>query len=213
MYNPVVGAMEQYQINTPSRIAAFLSQINIETGYLKYVTELASGAEYNNNESLGNGPNDGITYKGRGLIQLTGKKNYKTAGNYLNQDFVNNPTTVSADNKTHIAVAATPEQLNNTALVSIIYWLKISSWGNLNNYADSLNIKAALDTNGKTPPNSQSEASSLGYKTNKNNNFATNINGDINLVNFTLICFGVNGGYNGYSERINEYNRVRQYFI
>jgi predicted chitinase len=212
MYNSVVGAMEQYQINTPSRIAAFLSQINIETSYLRNVTELSSGSQYNNNQNLGNGPNDGITYKGRGLIQLTGKKNYKTAGNYLNQDFVNNPTTVSADNKTHIAVAATPEQLSNTSLVSVIYWLKISSWGNLNNYADSLNIKTALNTNGKTPPNSQSQASSLGYNTKKNNNFATDVNGDSNLVNFTLICFGVNGGYNGYSDRINEYNRIRQYF-
>ena len=212
MYNPVVGAMQQYQINTPSRIAAFLSQINIETGFLKYVTELGSGTEYDNNQNLGNGPTDGPTYKGRGLIQLTGKKNYKKAGNYLNQDFIDDPTTVSADNKTHINDADTTQQLNNSALVSIIYWLKMSSWGDLNSYADSLNIKASLNTNGTIPPNSQSDASSSGYKSKKNNNFATDVNGDSNLLNFTLICFGVNGGYNGYNDRINEYNRVRQFF-
>lgn len=212
MYNPVVSAMEQYSINTPSRMSAFLSQINIETGWLRNVTELSSGAEYNNNQNLGNGPTDGPTYKGRGLIQLTGKKNYKTAGNYLNQDFINFPDTVAADNKTHIAASATETQLNNSALVSIIYWLKISSWGNLNNYADSLNIKALLNTNGVTPPNSQEIATSQGYSVKKSNNFATDVKGDSNLLNFTLICFGVNGGYNGYADRIQEYNRITKYF-
>ena len=88
----------------------------------------------------------------------------------------------------------------------------MSSWGDLNSYADSLNIKASLNTNGTIPPNSQSDASSSGYKSKKNNNFATDVNGDSNLLNFTLICFGVNGGYNGYNDRINEYNRVRQFF-
>lgn len=213
MYAPIVSAMEQYGINTPNRITAFLSQINIETGWLKYVTELGDGSQYNNNQNLENGPTDGATYKGRGLIQLTGKKNYKKAGEYLNQNFVKYPTTVAADIDTHRVAADTQEQLSNSALVSIIYWLKISSWGDLNIYADYLNIKKTLNTNGANPPNSQNDASTSGYMREKSNNFATKVNGDSNLLNFTLICFGVNGGYNGYSDRIIEFNRIRNFFV
>ena len=38
--------------------------------------EIASGEAYNNRSDLGNGPTDGPTYKGAGVLQLTGKYNY-----------------------------------------------------------------------------------------------------------------------------------------
>ena len=217
MYNPTVSALVKYGMNTKERICAFLSQINIETGYLKYVTELSSGSEYDNRADLGNGPNDGSKYKGRGLIQLTGKNNYKSAGQFLNQDFVNNPESVAADNSTHIKASDNTEQLNNSALVSVRYWINGSGWGNLNSFADNMNLKQVIDTGIYSQsgiPNAQSDAKNLGFKVKKNNNFSTDANSsNDNLSNFTLICFGINGGYNGYRDRINAWNNIRQYFV
>ena len=47
-----------------------------ETCNFKYMKEIASGEAYNNRSDLGNGPTDGPTYKGAGVLQLTGKYNY-----------------------------------------------------------------------------------------------------------------------------------------
>jgi len=45
---------------------------------------------------LGNDqPNDGSTYKGRGLIQLTGKANYKAVGDIIGVDLVANPELIN----------------------------------------------------------------------------------------------------------------------
>jgi hypothetical protein len=53
-----------------------MANILHETGNLKYMKEIASGVAYNNRSDLGNGPHDGPTYKGAGVLQLTGKYNY-----------------------------------------------------------------------------------------------------------------------------------------
>ena len=45
---------------------------------------------------LGNDqPNDGSTYKGRGLVQITGKANYKAVGDLIGVDFVANPELIN----------------------------------------------------------------------------------------------------------------------
>lgn len=63
-------------INTPARLAAFLAQIGHESGSLRYVREIASGAAYEGRKDLGNTePGDGKRYPGRGWIQLTGRSN------------------------------------------------------------------------------------------------------------------------------------------
>lgn len=51
---------------------------------------------------LGNtdSPNDGWLYRGRGLVQLTGKDNYERAAEDLGIDIVNNPRMVSEDPET-----------------------------------------------------------------------------------------------------------------
>lgn len=78
------AAMSRRQINTPRRVAAFLAQVGHESGQLLYVRELASGAAYDTGQlavQLGNttaADGDGQRYRGRGLIQITGRSNYRS---------------------------------------------------------------------------------------------------------------------------------------
>jgi putative chitinase len=83
-YLPLLkNKMGFYQINTPLRVAHFLAQLGHESLSLTYTEEMATGAAYEGRIDLGNTEKgDGIRFKGRGLIQLTGRKNYADYGNY-----------------------------------------------------------------------------------------------------------------------------------
>jgi putative chitinase len=71
------NTLDEFEINTPQRVRMFLAQIGHESGELRYVKELASGEGYEGRKDLGNtSPGDGVRYKGRGLIQITGRSNY-----------------------------------------------------------------------------------------------------------------------------------------
>jgi len=73
-------------------LAAALGTIAVETGSFKPIPEWASGAEYEGRADLGNvNPGDGVRYKGRGYIQLTGRSNYTNYGNILGIDLVGSP--------------------------------------------------------------------------------------------------------------------------
>ena len=95
---PLNATMDEFGISTPKRQAAFLAQLAHESGSLRYVEEIASGAAYDNRADLGNTRPDAIAlaelaettpgryYKGRGLIQITGYDNYLACSRALLRD-------------------------------------------------------------------------------------------------------------------------------
>ena len=88
LYLPyLLTKMEDRAINTPLRQTHFLAQIGHESGALRYNEELASGAAYEGRSDLGNtAVGDGRRFKGRGLIQLTGRANYHDYGESIDID-------------------------------------------------------------------------------------------------------------------------------
>ena len=96
----------KYGMTSPKRIAAFLGQIGVESGELKYDEELpskwnkkdptdkeeATGTLYEGRKTLGNYvAGDGVKYIGRGIIQITGRYNYNKYGSELGIDLITYP--------------------------------------------------------------------------------------------------------------------------
>jgi len=101
VFVPVLNAaMGKFGIVTPARQAAFIAQIGHESGQLRYVRELGNDkylVKYDTGKlaaRLGNTPaadGDGLKYRGRGLIQITGLDNYRRCGEALGLDLVKHP--------------------------------------------------------------------------------------------------------------------------
>ena len=89
---PLNAAMAEFEINNVARETMFLAQIAHESGGFRYVRELASGEAYEGRNDLGNTePGDGVRFKGRGLIQITGRANYAECGDALGLDLLSQP--------------------------------------------------------------------------------------------------------------------------
>jgi putative chitinase len=123
-FEPLQETFEKYQINTPKRQACFIGQCMHESGGFKHLKEnlnYSAKALMNTWPSrfpdmdtaekferqpekiankvysgrMGNTEDgDGAKYIGRGLIQLTGKDNYKAFGDAIGEDLVANPQLV-----------------------------------------------------------------------------------------------------------------------
>jgi putative chitinase len=123
-FEPLQETFEKYQINTPKRQACFIGQCMHESGGFKFLKEnlnysakalmatwpsrfpdadtaekFARQPEMIANKvysgRMGNTEDgDGAKYIGRGLIQLTGKDNYRAFGEAIGEDLVANPQLV-----------------------------------------------------------------------------------------------------------------------
>jgi putative chitinase len=101
LYRPLQLTCDRYQISAAApRAAAFLAQCGHESAGFRYLRELGSDAYLDKYDTgklaqrLGNTPeddNDGQLYRGRGIIQITGRANYRAAGEALGLPLLENP--------------------------------------------------------------------------------------------------------------------------
>lgn len=105
--------MPIWGINTLQRQAMFIAQVMHESGEFRYLAELGNDNYLayldtgNVAKRLGNTPEadgDGQLYKGRGLIQITGRANYMRCGHALQLQLLKNPQLL--ENPRHAVASA-----------------------------------------------------------------------------------------------------------
>jgi len=91
----IVQEAQRQGVQNKAQLAYILATATHESGAGKYMEEFASGRAYEGRRSLGNTqPGDGVRFKGRGYVQLTGRRNYTDWSRRLGMDLVGNPRLV-----------------------------------------------------------------------------------------------------------------------
>ena len=149
VFAPVLNtAMQRYQIVGAKRVAAFIAQIGHESGQLVYVRELwgpsPTQMRYEGRKDLGNTEaGDGFKFRGRGLIQVTGRANYAACGEALALDLINHPELL--------------EQPQHACMSAAWFW-GTHGLNTLADAGDNDNIGSVINTGGKgRTPNGAAE--------------------------------------------------------
>jgi predicted chitinase len=137
-------------------LAQFLAQCFHESAGFKRMHEYASGKDYEGRRDLGNiYKGDGIKYKGRGFIQITGRDNYRRAGQALDLPLEERPELASRpDVAAKIAVwywtnRVKPNVSNFNDTRAVTRWINPKMHGLADrheNFKDYMNVFAATRT-------------------------------------------------------------------
>lgn len=99
------AACNKYDIINPYRIAHFLTQLIVETGYFRLIQEPGNGFEYEGSVDLGNiERGDGRRFIGRGYFKLIGRQAYTEYKKFSGTDVLMYPHFVTVP-KTAMDVA------------------------------------------------------------------------------------------------------------
>lgn len=88
----ICAECQRQGVTDKNQVAYILATAVHESGAGKHMTEFASGQAYEGRASLGNTQSgDGPRFKGRGYVQVTGRRNYQQWSRKLGVDLVGNP--------------------------------------------------------------------------------------------------------------------------
>lgn len=143
----------RFGLDQPHRLAHYLTQLFHEGGAFRYDREIASGAAYEGRKDLGNTEKgDGVKFKGRTSIQITGRANTKAFYLWCKKldskcpDFVKNPELMNTDPWEGLGPIWywSTRDLNRLADKNDIETLTKRINGGLNGYADRLQWYAKI---------------------------------------------------------------------
>jgi putative chitinase len=155
---PLQSACDRFGIDSPLSLAAFLATVGVESGRLVYSREIwgptPAQQQYEppskKASGLGNTePGDGRRFCGRGLIQITGRRNYQLCGLGIGLDLIAHPELL--------------EQPADAALSAGWYWAsrklgELAEAGNFLGVSRAVNLGSATST---ATPNGYSERLAL----------------------------------------------------
>jgi putative chitinase len=155
---PLQAACDRFGIVEPLDVAAFLATVGVESGRLVFLKELWGPTPAQQTyeppskkaSGLGNTqPGDGRRFCGRGLIQITGRRNYQLCGVGLGLDLIAHPELL--------------EQPSDAALSAAWYWSSrklsaLAATGNFLGISRAVNLGSSTST---AMPNGYSERLAL----------------------------------------------------